>query len=214
MDEECGSTEIARSPRLHVATRVQDMDTASLHSELARVLTVTAETILYLAEIWKELQRRGEDLSELRTGVAQFLPLIASGQLRADVIVRFAGRQHLLRAVAALPVEEQKRLASGGKVETIHQFANGRVEPILVAASDMTVAQVKLAFDYGRIRSVGEQTNLATGRNRSVRRQAALRRKYRVNVEMTTETVTVGRMTVPLSEVLDALRRAGALDKA
>ena len=70
--------DIIRSPRLEIATRVHEMDTPTLRGELARALTVTAETLEYLAAIWRELERRGQDLSELRKGMGQYLPLIAA----------------------------------------------------------------------------------------------------------------------------------------
>jgi hypothetical protein len=77
---------------------------------------LTSEYLLYLAAIWGELERRGEDLSDLKRGIGKYLPLIASGSVLADTVVAFAGEPATLRAVAALPPKEQERIVRGGGV--------------------------------------------------------------------------------------------------
>ena len=54
------------------------MPTPDLREELARALTITADSLMYLAAVWKELEQRGEDLSDLRTGLGVYVPLIAA----------------------------------------------------------------------------------------------------------------------------------------
>ena len=52
--------------------RVEEIDaetTAELRAGLAQALEVTARHLTYLAALWRELERRGEDLSGLRGGV-------------------------------------------------------------------------------------------------------------------------------------------------
>ena len=66
------------------------MSTQQLRAALAQSLTISARHLAYLASVWGELEKRGEDLSDLRTGLAVYLPQIAAGRLDADAVIRFA----------------------------------------------------------------------------------------------------------------------------
>lgn len=204
-------TEIIRSPRLEIANHVQEMDTPMLRAELARALTVTAETLVYLAAIWRELERRGEDLSDLRAGIGQYIPLIAAGQLAAEAVVHFAGRVQLLRAVQTLPLDEQRRLADGGTVRVVTLTANGQLDETEMMVTALTGEQVRMVFDIGRTRPVPEQRNMLASAKIVARRRANGARNYKVRVDIDAGRVHVGRMTVPIDEIITALREAGAL---
>lgn len=93
--------------------RLRDLDTSALRAELAHALKLTANHLLYLAAVWSELERRGEDLSNLRVGFAGWLPAIAAGTVAPEVVVAFAGQPRKLRAIAKLPVAEQEKIARG-----------------------------------------------------------------------------------------------------
>ena len=90
--------------------RLRTISTEQLRAELAQALGLTARHLLYLAAVWRELERRGEDLSDLRSGIGVYLPAIAAGSVLPETVVRFAGKPTLLRAVAALTPDEQRRL--------------------------------------------------------------------------------------------------------
>lgn len=207
-------TEIIRSPRLEVATRVADMDTSVLLRELKRALVVTAETIAYLGAVWRELERRGQDLSNYRTGIGEYLPLVAAGQLAPEAMVQFIGRLQLLRAVRLLPIDEQRRLADGGTVTVLREDRRtGALLPTEVPATTLTGEQIKQVFDGGRLRDVAEQANMIDSTRVAARRRRSLpaARRYRVNVDIDAKTVKIGRMILPLQEVIDALEAAGAI---
>ncbi len=90
---------------------LETWSTADLRRELARGIEVTAEHLRRLAAIWRELERRGEDLTSLRKGLAFYLPLIAADKVDAYLVSRFAGSGELLRIAATLPVGVQRELA-------------------------------------------------------------------------------------------------------
>lgn len=205
--------DIVRSPRLDLATRVHEMDTPTLRAELARVLTVTADTLVYLAAVWRELERRGEDLSALRSGIGQYIPLIANGQLAAEALVHFAGRISLLRAVQSLPIDEQRRLALGGKLPVVTIAPDGQLDQTDVPAVSLTTEQIRMVFDVGRIRAPSEQRNLLASTRTAAKRRATRGRNYRVRIDKEAGTVQVGRMSVSIEEVIDALRLAGVLGR-
>jgi len=171
------------------------MDTPALRSELARALEITADRLAYLAAIWKELEARGEDLSHLRSGMAVYLPMIASNHLAAEAVVRFAGSKTMLRAVAQLPLDEQRRLAQGGKVSVHLDGADREVE-----ADGMTTRMIKAAFADGRIRSLDEQRSIAAPV------KSATTKLKRGEVRGVAGGIQVGRTRVSTGDVLTALR--------
>ena len=131
---------------------IRSATTPALRAELARALTITAQGLSYLAAVWAELERRGEDLSSLRSGMARSLPLIANGTLAAEAAVAFAGRYTVLAEIAKLPLPEQVRLASGAlvPVATSTGVAN-------IPATAFTAAQARGVFSAGRILTPEEQ---------------------------------------------------------
>lgn len=182
--------------------QLQDMDTPKLRAELARGLSLTAASLTNLAMIWGELERRGEDLSDLRTGVARTLPLIASGMLAAESVVAFAGRPLLLRALEGVSLDIQRRLADG---ETIPVYLPGEAAPSAMPLSRIPSAVVTRVIANGIIRTPAEQ-RLAT---REKRQRRGTQRDYTVTVDRDARTIKIGKMVVPLSTIIAAMAEAG-----
>jgi len=134
-----------------------ETDTETLRRELASTLTMTARQMQRLALIWQELERRGEDLSDLRTGLASYFPLIASGKLDAQAVVQFAGKTTLLNKIALLPLAEQRKLAEGGNVTLVVAAPEGGFREVDKPVHALTLTQTMQVFGDGRIRSPKEQ---------------------------------------------------------
>jgi hypothetical protein len=205
--------DIIKSPRLEIANQVHEMDTSTLLGELERALAVTAETIAYLGAVWRELERRGIDLSRYRIGMGQYLPLIAAGQLDPQAIVRFSGRISLLRAVQTLPLPEQQRLARGEPIRVVSVAHDGSLATADVDAANLTAEQIRTVFDYGRIRSEAEQENMLASARTAVRRREKLpaARQYKIRVSQDRKVVRIGRMSIPADDLIEELRSAGLL---
>ncbi len=93
------------------------MDTPTLKAELANALRLTAERLRYLAAIWAELERRGEDLSALRYGMGKCLSRIAAGSLRPEIVVAFSDQPRTLDRIAVLPLASQQTIIVNGAPE-------------------------------------------------------------------------------------------------
>lgn len=106
-------------PAIYTPLSVTRMSTEDLRSELARAVTMTADALAFLATCWAELERRGEDLSTLRIGLAPYLRQVASGELAPEAVLAFAGKKMVLRWVSRQPIEEQKRLAARPAVSLV-----------------------------------------------------------------------------------------------
>ncbi len=83
--------------------------TGELREALGRALSLTATYLTYIAAVWVELERRGEDLSTLKTGIGKYVAAIGAGTLLAETVVAFSGQPVLLSRAAKLPVVEQRR---------------------------------------------------------------------------------------------------------
>jgi len=95
---------------------LKHLSTDDLRSHLARAIEMTAEAISYMASVVDELERRGEDLSAMRSGLLPYLRAVAARRLAPEAVVAFAGQRMFLRSLERLPLEEQREIASGKKV--------------------------------------------------------------------------------------------------
>lgn len=128
--------------------------TADLRRALDQQIAVTAHHVARLATIWRELERRGEDLAEYRAGIGQYLSAVASGRLLPDAVVRLAGNRPALRAMALLSSDEQKRILDAGHVRVLRADVATDV-PI----HRLTSGDISRAFDTvnGRVIPAGDQ---------------------------------------------------------
>lgn len=175
--------------------------TSELRSELARGLTLTAQVLTRLGAIWMELERRGEDLADLRTGLARTLPLIATGRLAAEAVVSFAGRPLVLRCLEGLPLDEQRRLADGAPIPV---YLPGEDAPQSLPIARIPSAAIGRVLCDGTIRTPAEQR---IAMRRPKKKEKPLRR-YNVTVDRESQMITVGHATVAVSAVLAALTEA------
>ncbi|WP_457798082.1 hypothetical protein [Methylocystis sp. S23] len=148
-------------------------DTETLRRELGRAMRMTAESLVYLAAIWHELESRGVDLSALRTGLSAYLPLIASGRADPEAVIAFAGQPTLMRAITQLPVDEQRRLAAGGAVRVVIQTPDGVESERDITPNLLSAAEVRRVFAPGAIRSPAEQSRLIRTARSHARRAVA-----------------------------------------
>jgi len=93
---------------------VKTATTAALRAEMGRALKVTAEHLAYMATIWKELENRGEDLSEYKAGVGEYLSQIASGEIIPELVARYLGEIGTLRRLRLLPRDDQVLVLTEG----------------------------------------------------------------------------------------------------
>ena len=121
-------TELATYKPLDV-NAVAKATTPELRKELSKALSITADHFTYLGAIWRELERRGENLSELKSGMGYYLAKIANGELLADTVVKYAGEPGILRRMGALPLDKQRAALTTGKLPFETKKARPRKGP-------------------------------------------------------------------------------------
>lgn len=117
------------------------MQTASINelkAELSRTLKVTSQYLVYMSLIWSELNKRGVDLSALKSGLFEYIPLIATNQLNPDLVIEFAGNKTLLSALSRIAIEQQNWIAETKKVPFVEI---GERQEKIERALDLTKAK-------------------------------------------------------------------------
>lgn len=189
--------------------------TAILKQRLAQQMELSAKHLTEMATIWSELERRGEDLSALRTGLTDYLPRIAAGQLDARAVVQFAGNRQLLRYLATLPLERQQSLIEHGEVELVLPESGERSPRKLVHLSGQEVTQV---FGHGVVRTPKEQADLLASK-RATKTQGGkakqdartLRLRYGA-LEVDGEKIKANGKPVHAEQLLDLLSQHYGVD--
>ncbi len=166
-----------------------------LRAELTRGLTLTAQHLTRLGLVWVELERRGRDLSDLREGLAEWLPRIATGRLAAEAVVAFATRRLLLRALDGVPLERQRALAAGELVAVIDPTNPDAV--ISAPLARLPALGVRLVFHDGEVRTPQAQRLALRPRPRK-----KVERHYRPVYDRDQGTVRIGRMTLRMADLL------------
>lgn len=193
---------------------IKVLSTPELRRALADALTVTAKSLSYLATIWRELESRGEDLSELRHGMAVYLPQIADGTLESELVVRYAGQRRLLAALAQLPMEQQRRFAQTGSIDVVSiDENNNRIvenKPLHYLSS----ADVSFIFNGTRVLNADEQTYKITRarfKSEDVKPKSP-RAARRVQVDHENQCLIVGARAAKLPRVIAALSEYYGVD--
>ena len=128
-------------------------DSALLKKALSKGLELTAYQLKNMALIWAELEKRGEDLSELKTGLASFLSLIAQGALKADLVVGLAGKKTLLKKIAEIPLESQDRLCNMEYVDVCSISDDGQIVTKRKRLIEVNIKEAELLLYSGDLRS-------------------------------------------------------------
>lgn len=185
-------------------TDLAALPTDALRAELAQQMTVTAQHLQRLASIVAELERRGEDLSELKVGMLGYLRRIAAGQLHPDAVVRYLDYPMLLNRVATLPVTDQERLATGEPIKLV-VWREGKTETRMMDPIKLTRDQVSQVFGPGAIRDEVGQIAVLESRFARPEQHAKPTTTGKCRADRKTGTVRVGRYVVPASDLVAAL---------
>lgn len=178
---------------------------SELKSAFFQSLEVTVSHFQRLAEIWRELQNRGEDMSPYREGIAIYIELIAHGRLRADFVVRYAGQKTLLNAISLLPVDQQDQVLQSESVELVEPESQGGFKVTEIKLSELPSRLIQQVFSETGLRSPDEQKKLLIRREGRPRPKASLRKARKVKIDQESQVLIAGGLAVDLPKVLTVL---------
>lgn len=96
-----------------IRNEIKSLSTKEVKAELTRLLAWSADNLVRLSIVVTELEERGEDLSSIRFSLLPMLRSIADGTLLPDIVVQYSGQPAMIKSIGKLPIEKQKRIASG-----------------------------------------------------------------------------------------------------
>lgn len=177
-----------------------------LKRELARGLEITAERLRYVAEIWQELHRRGEDLSDLRSGLMEYIPLIATQQVDPNLVIACAGHKTLLSALSRLPIEKQNEIAKSGAIEIAHLNENGEKIVVEKTLANLRADDIYYAFGDGYLRNTSEQIKLRLKHSAKLRTPKKPRKTSNIRFNNDGATMRIGTNTVNIEQLIETLK--------
>lgn len=139
---------------------LQQYDSAELRRQLQEAIGLTETAIRRVAALWAELTRRGENLTDIRFALAEFLPAVARGDLLPRLVVAFAGQPRALQRLGDLPVAKQAALVEGEQIEIWNATRGTERRKI----SDLHWGQIATIVQGGRILTADEQRAAAERR--------------------------------------------------
>ncbi|WP_099072714.1 hypothetical protein [Nostoc linckia] len=160
------------------------LPTDDLKKMLADAVGVTAKSIRHMARIWQELEARGEDMSNLRTGLMCYMPAIADGRLHPELLIRCAGQTTLLRHVSLLPLEKQADFLQNGLPVARRNGDDGKILHAIIPLENVTIHDIRVAFAGDSLRDTDEQTALLVNEEQR-RRAEPITRGVNVTVRLT-----------------------------
>ncbi len=120
-----------------------------------------SDTVVQLACHVRYREEAGLSLDDFRTWYGRdftaFLRLVAYGSLDALAVRRFYRKPKALKAIAALPLPDQRRLAEGGVVEVMLARPGMPPDTIQRDPLDMTSPEIEQVFDGDHIRDLSQQ---------------------------------------------------------
>lgn len=181
------------------------LDRASLRAELARSLAMTAAHLMRTAWVVRLLEEQGDDLSDLRIGLLDYLRRIAYGQVSPDLVVRYSQTPGLMRTLTALPLPDQNRIASGEPVTVVVRREDGVFDKRLADPLKLTKDQVSQVFARGRIRDEAEQILLLEDSRPKEASRKIAHRRAQVKVDRERGGLVIGRKFFAAGDVVSAL---------
>ncbi|MPX54828.1 hypothetical protein [Moraxella catarrhalis] len=187
-------------------------DTQTLKDEFAKSIKVTADSLSYMATIYHELQNRGVDLSGLKGGLAEYLPMIASNQIDARLVVEYAGNKTLLSCLAKLSHEQQHALIESPTIKYVTIDENHKKVVENLSLEDVRSSQIFQVFDSyaGRVRTVDEQYQHLLVKLSKTEKPRKNRKVNKIKIK--DDYIVVGNYDINIMSVIDALKEAGYID--
>lgn len=177
--------------------------TEQLKLALTQGLTISAKQLNYLSLIWMELEKRGEDLSALRSGLAVYLPLIASNKLDAEVVVRFAGQRTLLSKLMELTVEQQREMLSTDTIDVVDIGNDGKHQVTKKTLMQLSAQEAIRVFSNGQILTPEEQKKKISKSAKPVRQRISS--AVHIEIKGADKLLSVGGKRVKIERVFSAL---------
>lgn len=189
------------------AEELAPMTAEAIHAIIGEGIGLTVRGLKIATAGYRELVRRGVDVSQYHDEFGQYLARMAAGTVTAEAVHRFIDMPMKLRAVASLPAAEQIRLAAGDPITVVVKDGDTFTKRLFSVAA-LGKVFMRQVFAAGRIRNEQEQIAILAAPTPVV-----LPRKPvttgRVTADRAQGILRVGTNSAPITEVVEVLRKIG-----
>ncbi|WP_439624138.1 hypothetical protein [Gemmata sp.] len=145
--------------------QIEQMTTEDLRQALDVSRRLSAKILTVAAMVWRELERRGEDMTPYLEDIAyRRVRDIAGGKLAPEAVMKFGTRTRLLDRIANLPPAEQKKLAEGERVTVVERDPETKkLDERKLPVESLEKSQLNLLFaPSGEMRTPDQQRAVLT----------------------------------------------------
>ncbi len=180
--------------------QIKGLSTPELYSHFSDALEITAKHLVHLGHLWLELEDRGEDLSDLKKGLAVYIPMIAHNRIDAKLVVAYAGQKTLLSALSNLSTQQQILLIDNATVKVVNPESKITDD---INLSDLGARQIAQIFTESRIRPADEQLVLINHEDSKPKKTKKIRLTN--NLSVVDDWLIVSNHRVDLDKALEVL---------
>lgn len=189
----------------HFYRGMEGLTRDELRRELALALAMSAEGLSRAAAAVRRLEEIGDDVSDLRHGMLEYLRLIAHGQVLPELVASYAGRPLLLSKATTLPIPDQRRIAAGEPIRVL-SLVDGGVDHRLVSPADLTSSDIRQVFGPGHIRNDAQQRGFLEAKPAAARRVTVVD-EGEVKLDKRRGGIVVGGVFLSRSDLADYVAR-------
>ncbi len=172
-------------------------DCKELRRLLVRALSVSVEQIIRMGAIVRRLEELGDDLSDMELSLLPQIRKVAHGQVSPQVVHYLMGKPSLFRKVSALPMPDQKRIASGEPLKVL--LANG--DHCMVSPTKMNGKEIAQVFAADHIRDDAEQASWLREHAPPAVPSEQVWDKEKIYLDRRRQGLVVGQRFIPASDL-------------
>lgn len=184
-------------------SQLATMNTGDLKNHFAESLELTAKHMTYMGMIWLELEKRGEDLSDLKKGLAIYIPMIAHGIVEAETVIQYAGQKTLLTALTALSLDDQRKITGTGTIPYFNTETEATEQRELV---DLSVRDITQIFNDDKIRTPDQQQEFLSSKTARPGKKRIPRKATRVSIDKQGGAIVTGKSRIDIDSTIAALK--------
>lgn len=136
------------------------LSTDDLKDQFRKLAAVTVASVIKMGQIWKALEDRGEDVSDLGASTVKWLRLVAYGQLLPEIGLTMP--EMVIKVAGQLPKPDQRQIADNKPLTVVHAL-DGTLRA--VPARSLSRAEVAQVFAPDHIRDANEQLSWLKSRS-------------------------------------------------
>ncbi|AGR47958.1 hypothetical protein PHIM7_244 [Sinorhizobium phage phiM7] len=142
-----------------MASKLHNFSTEQLLSKLEASIRKGVDALAEGCEIIGELEKRGEVIPLMTSGLYKWYKEINAGSLLPELVIKFAGADHILSRLVGAPKKEQLEYASTGKIKVAEMDRKGEIREVEKPIARLNIEKLDLVLENGKKKTFKQQVN-------------------------------------------------------